>query len=449
MEQPSTKRIAYKFRVDLTPQQTAYLRLHWRTLRWLWNTTLRMRLDAWERVIELYRRAEYTDDPDRKAAHLAEAKWYCQEFESVWSQGNLGYQRQLTEARALWPELASRSCDSEQMLLRDLDGAWQRWRDAVKSARAEGSEANAGRPQFNGRFSLVSIASGKGTEVRVSSEGVRFPGLPRSFGLLRAIFHRPVEGNVKQARIVEGTCGDWYVVLSCEIERLAAPTPPTGSVGIDRGVKNLAADSAGRTHEAPPAVTESEAKMLLHLQRSAAHKEKGSRRWRELMQRKARIEARVSRRRDHLLHRIANEYTENFGLIVLEALKLKNMTASAKGTIEEPGSRVRQKAGLNKAILRAAPGRLAEFLKYKAAWRGGLVVEVDPAYTSQTCAACGHVDAASRPTQAQFCCVACGHEDHADVNAAKNILARGLAGAVKTKRAPVKRKTVKKERKAA
>jgi putative transposase len=64
-------------------------------------------------------------------------------------------------------------------------------------------------------------------------------------------------------------------------------------------------------------------------------------------------------------------------------------------------------------------------LGYKLADRGGRLIEVSAAYTSQTCAACGVIDARSRRDQSHFACVACGHEADADANAAINILRRG------------------------
>ncbi|MCY4429856.1 MAG: transposase [Rhodospirillales bacterium] len=88
---------------------------------------------------------------------------------------------------------------------------------------------------------------------------------------------------------------------------------------------------------------------------------------------------------------------------------------------EQPGANVRQKAGLNRSILQTGWGDLRGMLAYKAV----TVVAVNPAYTSQTCHACGHVSAASRPCQARFECVSCGHTAQADVNAARNILALG------------------------
>jgi putative transposase len=70
--------------------------------------------------------------------------------------------------------------------------------------------------------------------------------------------------------------------------------------------------------------------------------------------------------------------------------------------------------------------QLGQFTAYKARRAGVALVYVDPAYTSQGCSACGHVDRKNRPRQATFCCTSCGFAEHADVNAAKNIAARGI-----------------------
>ncbi len=98
------------------------------------------------------------------------------------------------------------------------------------------------------------------------------------------------------------------------------------------------------------------------------------------------------------------------------------MTASAKGTVAEPGRNVRAKAGLNRAILDKGWHRMELAIRNAARSTGTEVVLVNPAYTSQTCNRCGHVDAKNRESQAVFVCTVCGHRDHADVNAAKNVL---------------------------
>lgn len=105
------------------------------------------------------------------------------------------------------------------------------------------------------------------------------------------------------------------------------------------------------------------------------------------------------------------------------------MTRSAKGTVEEPGKNVAAKSGLNRALAQAAPARVARWVAVKAesAGLGRRIWLVNPAHTSQQCSACAVVDASNRITRETFYCASCGHYEHADINAARNIRARGLA----------------------
>ena len=105
----------------------------------------------------------------------------------------------------------------------------------------------------------------------------------------------------------------------------------------------------------------------------------------------------------------------------MEDLKTKNMTKSAKGTLQEPGKNVAQKSGLNRSILKTGWYKLERALAYKTT-----VHKVAPHYTSQRCNRCGMTNRKNRKTQSEFRCVGCGHLDNADINAAKNILALGI-----------------------
>ena len=127
-----------------------------------------------------------------------------------------------------------------------------------------------------------------------------------------------------------------------------------------------------------------------------------------------------------MLHTLSHRVAKSHGCVVIEKLNLSGMTRSASGTVEAPGTNVAQKRGLNRSLADAAMGRLAVMLTYKCLWNGGTLVEVPAAYSSQECSACGHIDPQNRPSQAVFLCVKCGHAEHADVNAAKVLLARGL-----------------------
>ncbi|TWH70678.1 putative transposase [Micromonospora olivasterospora] len=120
-----------------------------------------------------------------------------------------------------------------------------------------------------------------------------------------------------------------------------------------------------------------------------------------------------------------------YGIVAVEELRVENMTRSARGTIAEPGRNVRQKAGLNRVMLNEAHARTVELLAYKLAERGGQLLKVPAAYTSQTCSTCGHRDPRSRHGVV-FTCTSCGHLDHADTNAALNILNAAGLGRVRT-----------------
>jgi transposase len=127
----------------------------------------------------------------------------------------------------------------------------------------------------------------------------------------------------------------------------------------------------------------------------------------------------VDRRKDWV-EKTTTGLAQRFDVIRVENLNVKGMTRSARGTVENPGRNVAQKAGLNRGILKSGWGMLVTRLEQKAP---GRVEKVKAAYTSQTCNACKHIAAESRKNQATFVCVACGHQANADVNAARNIAA--------------------------
>ena len=198
------------------------------------------------------------------------------------------------------------------------------------------------------------------------------------------------------------------------------PAPGNGqAVGIDRGVAVSAALSTGELLQCP-ALTGPEQVRLRRLQRSLARARRGSNRRGRVRHAIARLRVRESDRRKDWAEKTSTDIARRFDLIRVEDLQIGNMTRSAKGTPEKPGRNVRQKAGLNRGILRSGWGLLVRQLEDKAP---GRVEKVSPALTSQRCSACGRVDRGSRESQAVFRCTACGFACHADVNAAINIAA--------------------------
>jgi putative transposase len=243
-------------------------------------------------------------------------------------------------------------------------------------------------------------------------------------GGLRMKLHRALpDAAVLKSATFTLDRGIWRVALT-----MAAEIPDAsleGQVlGVDVGVNHLATLCDG-THFAnvrPRARREAE---LRRAQRALARAKRGSNRRRKARARVAAVQRAMRNHRATALHDVANAIVRASPLIAVEDLKLRNMTRSAKGTLAEPGVKVRQKAGLNRSMLDASTGRLILMTRYKAESAGGVVVRVDPRNTSLTCSACGVVDTAQAGPIRYRC--RCGLDLHRDVNAAVNIRRRGEA----------------------
>lgn len=235
---------------------------------------------------------------------------------------------------------------------------------------------------------------------------------------------REMEGTIKHVTISRQS-PHWFVSFQVEMERDAAVHPATAAVGIDLGIATFAASSDGALHP-PLNAYRRVAKKQARLQRRLAGMVKYSCNWKKPQRRLAHLATRLANCRHDFLHKLSTETSKNHAVIVVEDLQVRNMSQSAKGTVDAPGKNVAQKSGLNKASLDQGWGMFRAMLVDKQAWRGGEVIAVNPRATSQTCPECGHVAPANRVQQALFSCVACGYTYHADVVAARNILALGL-----------------------
>ena len=119
-------------------------------------------------------------------------------------------------------------------------------------------------------------------------------------------------------------------------------------------------------------------------------------------------------------HKFSKEIVDKFDLIVVEDLNVKNMTKRAKL------KNVKAKSGLNRSILDTSFSQLISFLEYKASHNGKLFTKIPPQYTSKSCSNCGNIKFDLKLKDRTFICDACGFVTHRDLNAAINILRRGL-----------------------
>lgn len=377
-----------RYLLALTDNQLQYAEQVSSTCRAVWNTALEQRRE--------YRRRGAWINYVEQARQLAEAK---------------------KDPALAW--LADAPAQTLQQTLRDLDracrthGTWKvRWRSRSRTA-----------PSF--RFPdpnriAVRRLSRRWGEVRL-----------QKLGPVRFRWSRSLGGTIRNAT-VSLDAGRWYISFCIDDGVVEAGPNGRPAVGVDRGVAVAVATSDGELH-GREFVTPGEAVRLRRLQHRMSRSSRVHGRGRPSKRRDAvraefrSLNARVRARRADFVVQTAVRLVRGHGLVAVEDLRVGSMTATAKGTRDAPGRNVRQKAGLNRAILDKGWGRFVLRLEHAARYHGSTVIKVDPAYTSQTCYACKHIARESRESQAVFRCVACGHQDNADVNAAKNIMAAGLA----------------------
>jgi transposase len=369
-----------RYRLIPTPAQQAVLRDHCGHARYVWNLAVEQH-SHWH--------------PGRKGA-----------------PGYLEQCRQLTQARAEHPWLAAGSQTVQQQALRDFAQAMAAFFDPQNPT---------GRPSWRkaGRNEGFRITGRRGRQwgVRRVSRKVGEVWAPKA-GWVRFRWSRAVPEGAKSYRVTMDRAGRWHISFAAIPDPI--PAPGNGQVvGIDRGVAVSAALSTGDLLHAP-GLPARERRRLRRLERTLARAKRGSNRRGRVKHRIARLRARETDRRTDWAEKTSTGIARRFDLIRVEDLQIKNMTRSAKGARGDPGRNVRQKAGLNRGILRSGWGRLVRRLEDKAPSR---VEKINPAFTSQRCSACGQVDRGSRESQAVFRCTACGFAANADVNAAINIAA--------------------------
>jgi putative transposase len=247
--------------------------------------------------------------------------------------------------------------------------------------------------------------------------------LPK-LGWVRYRNSRKVFGKVKNVT-VSMKCGKCFIAVQTEREIDEPVSTSTRKAGVDVGVECFAVLSDGTIIDPADALKE-HLNRLAQLQRRLARKKKFSQNWKKAKTKLTKLHSKIANCRKDFLHKTSTMIGKNHARIYVEDLKVKDMSKSAAGTIEQPGRNVKQKSGLNRAILDQAWGEFRRQLAYKLEWSGGDLVAVPPQNTSRSCPACGHVSAENRATRSQFLCVHCGFQGHADAVAAINILNCGL-----------------------
>ena len=325
-----------------------------------------------------------------------------------------------------------------QQKIRDLAQAWGKFYNKKEQARLKQNKRKPRKPNF------FKLADGGEIQLRPlmprfkkksdGEQSFRLPfadcevisdrvSLPKKTGWIRFKKSQEIIGKITSVTIKK-ICGLWYVSF-CTNREIKQPLHPSKSaIGVDLGIKKLVTTSDGQVFEPINSFKANQLK-LARLQRKLKKKTKFSENWKKLNLKINKLHHHIANIRHDYLHKVTTTLSKNHAMIVVEDLKVANMSKSASRTPENQGKNVKAKSGLNKSILDQGWSMLVGMLEYKQQWRGGLLVKVDPKYTSQTCSSCGHVAKENRLTQANFSCVECSFGENADINASRNILAVG------------------------
>ncbi|CAM3842481.1 RNA-guided endonuclease InsQ/TnpB family protein [Bordetella tumulicola] len=326
--------------------------------------------------------------------------------------GYVAMAKHLTEWRngVQTPWLKDAPCHPLQHALKDLEKAYKNF-----------FAKRADFPKYKRKGSGGSFRYPDPKQIKLDEANDRL-FLPK-LGWLRYRNSRDLSGEIRNVTVSQSG-GKWFASIQTQRE-VEQPLPSaTSAIGIDVGVVRFATLSDG-SFIAPLNSFKTHQQRLARYQRRMSRKVKFSNNWKKAKARVQKIHADIANTRKDFLHKTTTAISQNHALVCIEDLQVRNMSRSSKGNRERHGMRVKQKSGLNRAILDQGWGEFRRQLDYKVAWNGGMLLAVPPHNTSRTCPCCGHVSKGNRQTQAKFLCVDCGYENHADVVGAINVLARG------------------------
>lgn len=434
---------AYRFTLDPTPAQLAALNRYAGAARWAFNYALAAKVAShgqWRNQVAALVEAGTSEDVARKQVKApmptkptVQKAWIAERGDTRIGQ----------DGSCPWWHEINNYCF--QSAFADADTAWKNWLDSISGKRAG---RRVGYPRFKkkGRsrdsFRIHHDVTKPGIRL-ATCRRLRIPKLGEvrlhDSGKRLARLMQRGDAVVQSVTVSRGG-HRWYASVLCKVT-VDLPDKPThrqtaaGVVGVDLGVTHLIALSQpadfghGPTQLVDnPRHLNAATQRLRRAQRALSRTEKGSARREKAKRRLARLHGEVSVRRATFLHGVTKRLVTGFRTVAVEDLNVAGMTRSARGTTERPGRKVRQKAGLNRAILDASLGEIRRQLTYKASWYGSAIAVADRWYpSSKTCSACGEQNPRLTLADRVFICSSCGMEMNRDVNAARNIAAHAVA----------------------
>lgn len=445
---PDTQVLVYRIPLDPKPSQVTVLKRYARAYRSTYNYGQRLATISHEQWAagrdKLLDEGMSKAEANKKAPKVKHPTAYSMAAvfranrEREFQEGTISYR---------WWDLVNENmcCNA----FADVQSAWNGWRSG-RTGYPKFKRHGGGRQSFR-------VQKGKFDDIR----HLRIPGGGGQKAL--SVRTRRPASRIMQDLNRDGKIGAitvscvadrWFASVNIRVPARPKPKPTraqraNGAVGVDLGISVIAATSKDMAtrHKTPqnpvPQVTRTQiyenphhlaktSRNLAKWQRRAAKRyrrgksfHEQSHGWHEAVAHVRRLHALVAERRATTQHQLTKTLATQFETVFVEDIQVQKMTRSPRGTTSKPGRGVKHKAQLNKAVLDVGFGEIRRQLQYKSDRYGSVVEVVDPAYTSQTCAKCGHVDKRSRKSAKEFVCMRCSHAVHAKIGAAKEIERRG------------------------
>ena len=346
-------------------------------------------------------------------AHVKEAldngespKWSHYDLRRWWNENKDVLAVNSTTGVVWWSQ---NSKEAYSMAFRDLAQGLSNWSQSRKGQR---KGRRVGFPKFKSKNTTMRFAYSTAFTAPTASDpyGLKLSRIGRVHCMENV--HRRVAGARVVRVSVSQRAGRWYASLTVEREPTAQPAPRGGAVGVDLGVKNLAALSDGVVIPNPRALG-TRLRALRKAQQALSRKVKGSARREKAKERVARLHARVADVRADAINKATTLIARNYSTVCIEDLHVAGMVKNRH---------------LARSLSDAALGGFRRQLEYKTARNGAVLRVVDRWYrSSKTCSGCGSVKAKLSLSERTYRCDSCGLVLDRDVNAAINIKVAGSA----------------------
>ena len=288
-------------------------------------------------------------------------------------------------------------------------------------------EHEKGYPKFKSKYGNQSFQCPQ--NVFIDTDKIYLPKFKTG---IKIILHRPLNGKIKTVTISKTTTGKYFASVLVETPDEIPITKEIRretTIGIDRGIKDLAVLSDGSRISNPKYLEKSLAKLKWQ-QKRLKKKKKGSNREKCWKKRIAKTHEKIKNQRKDFLHKESLKITNLYDTIVFEDLNIKGMSATCK-PIEEDGKFLpngqSRKKGLNRAINDAGWGMFESFVRYKGKWQGDNVLDIDRFVpSSKECSVCGEINHDLTLADRYWTCPKCKTLHDRDLNAAINIKNYGL-----------------------